>query len=451
MKALPSPPPGRTPGHPQGRRSRPPRSPPRGPSPAPAPPGRAAAPGQLQPLPPGREPGSPRGSEPPARPGTPEGAPGLTAGPGCRELLGNLPASPRAKAPAHQRQAGAVGTGDGHQRPAPLPHGPPTAPWNSCRPMPGSPAGTPGRGAAPPRDVAPSPSLWQPPPAPGVFSAPGPPWEPGRVPPHSAQALWAAFVAGVEPSWQPLPPRPPRPVRVTAPAGGGTRLRPARPLRTPPALGWLQRSQAPVATKAAPSERCAPLGLPSPCQGTWDPRATCHPHCPPPNPGSSLGDAHQGGIPEQHSAGAGVPCPLPNFPSLRAAFPIRASVSPRENLPRAKGLALRGCWPRSRLTSTNTRPPQHPSALAPAPAFWAEAGGATSPHGSAAICRQITPETGRDGDTAAGPHPARCHAPHRGPRGFSLCRAPSAGPGPRVWAAGSTGAFSREEKGSRPE
>lgn len=164
--------------------------PPPRPSPAPAPPGRAPAPGPAAAASsrPRQELGSPRGLQ------AADGAPWLTGGlhraPGCWmpgsswELLGNLPALPRAKS-RHikggwgQREAGQeplVPASTRLHHPTELP--PPCA-GVPCR-------HTWVRGRAPLHGVAPSPSPWQPPPAPGVFSAPGPPWEPGRVPPHSA-------------------------------------------------------------------------------------------------------------------------------------------------------------------------------------------------------------------------------------------------------------------------
>lgn len=245
------------------------------------------------------------------------------------------------------------------------------APRCSHRPAPGSRAGTPGSGAVPPplsHGMAPSPSLWQPPPALGVFSAPGPPWEPGREPPHSARALWAAFVAGIEPSWQPLPPQTP-----PAPQGSWPRLAggavgedfsrtpstgPCAPLRGPRGFGPAPAKPSASGRRGCPERGLCPQppGSPSPCQSTWDPRATCRPHCPSPDPPATS----RGGGALQHSAaaGSGMPVSHPRSPQLKSGFPHLCLSFPKREPAPGQGFAalastaLRGCWPGSCMTST---------------------------------------------------------------------------------------------------
>lgn len=185
---------------------------------------------QLQPLPPGpaRNWGARRGSKPPTAAGQREpsgyGAPGPAGGlhqaPGCWmpgsswELLGNLPALPRAKSRHikggwRQREPGQeplVRASARHRAPAALHRG-----LVPARPAPGS-CPPPRRGARP---IAVATAISS-----GCIfctrAAVGT-WTDAT---SFCWALWAAFVAGVEPSWQALPAEPPPAPRGSRPCPG---------------------------------------------------------------------------------------------------------------------------------------------------------------------------------------------------------------------------------------
>lgn len=458
------------------------------PSPAPAPPGRAPAPG----------PAAAASSRPRQELGSPRGLQALGAAAGQKEPSGGWsrrargglasgtwvldariqlgtpwepPSFTKGEVPAHQKRAEAAGAGSGAfgpcQRPAPPPHGAPTALHRGPVPAhlgPGS-CPPPRRGTQPIAVATATSSgcIFCTRAAVGTWmSATSFRW-----------ALWAAFVAGVEPSWQPLPPRAPPAPRGSRPrvggGGEGALLEPparghAPPLSPPRLWATLQHSQVPVASKAAPSEgRAHGHGHRVPAKAPGTLRAAPPP---PPLPGSGSsrgaprGASPQGWNRQAQQHGLRFPCPVPTLLSLPVAFPMRASVSPRENAPRAKvcrvaGAALRGCWPGSSMTSSVVLAAtpallKHPPALALVPRFL----GRCSPR----LRRPLQAKQPQNRDRGAPPgqilvpDPEPRPAPPR--RVFpELCHAPSAGP--RAWEGVGKGAFSRagnpEEKGCRPE
>lgn len=206
------------------------------PSPAPAPPGRAPAPG----------PAAAASSRPRQELGSPRGLQALGAAAGQKEPSGGWsrrargglapgtwvldariqlgtpwepPSFTKGEVPAHQKRAEAAGAGSGAfgpcQRPAPPPHGAPTALHRGPVPAhlgPGS-CPPPRRGTQPIAVATATSSgcIFCTRAAVGTWmSATSFRW-----------ALWAAFVAGVEPSWQPLPPRAPPAPRGSRPRVGG--------------------------------------------------------------------------------------------------------------------------------------------------------------------------------------------------------------------------------------
>lgn len=353
---------------------------------------------QLQPLPPGpaRNWGARGGSKPPAAAGqreqsggwNPRARGGLAAGNwvlDARIQLGTPwepPSFTKGEVPAHQRRAEAAGAGAGAfgpcQRPAPPPHGAPTALRRGPVPAhlgPGS-CPPPRRGTQPIAVATATSSgcIFCTRAAVGTWT--------GAT--SFRWALWAAFVAGVEPSWQPLPPRAPPAPRGSRPrpGGGGRGLcwnpqdEATHPLRPPTALSHLEQCQARVASKAAPSEgRAHGHGAPSPCQGTWDPQGNAPPPPPPAwlwqLPRGSPGGSSTGVESPNTAARAEIPMcrshspqPASGFPHPCLSFPTRQRA-PGQALPRGR-LGAPGLLAREQHDKLCRAWLQHPPSPTPA-------------------------------------------------------------------------------------
>lgn len=419
MKVLPSPPPHRMPGHPGGQPApASPASPPHcwpQPGAGPARKSPTAGPSCSRFLP-ARNRGAPGcgWQREPSSPWSPGARGGSQREAGCwvpgssQELLGNLPALPRAKSRHIKGRRGQGEPGQEPLVPAPPPHATPTAPCQG--PVPAHL----GAGLCTPPAVAPGPALWQPPPAPEVFSAPGLPWEPGQEPPRSARAPWAASVAGVGLGCQRLLPASPCPARVVPLGGGFARApstAPVAPSMRPAALGWLQRSQTRAVTEAS-----AALRHPQPLGTTRCPIA----------PAAPRGVTHSSSAPEQHTAGSAVPMSHPCSPQPPSGFPPNPCLSfptreptPGQGFAALASTALRGCWPGSCMTSTivlATTPALHSARRHPllCPGFGVRPMGQwlpTAPPPSAGKSPRNGPDPARAVPRAPAPAPARGHFP----------------------------------------
>lgn len=160
------------------------------------------------------------------------------------------------------------------------------------------------------------------------------------MPPHSARALWAAFVAGVEPSWQPLPPRPPPAPAGRGPGWRGSARTPARgpvPPSAPRSFGVTRRGQTCPEKGLSPQ---TPWPLAQPWQLSWGGGT--------PQGWLSRAALHSTRVPMSPSLLCSVcqrlsPC-MPQFPQERTC--------PGPRFAALASAVLGGCWPGSCVTST---------------------------------------------------------------------------------------------------